>query len=474
MSLQDWYASRVTAEPPPIAIALDAHFIVQDWHGLPLVMGLKLKPGIDIRDQLPFLYGLEEDQTLESVNLTKGRVVDIVLQRQKDAGFYLFLRDAKKRHDAVQEIQQQRNECAMLRKQVELASAAKSRFIAGMSHEFRTPLAAIQGYSAKIREQLGSTCEEAAAIQRASDYLLTLVENLIEQGRLDSRDTLLQKQPMELASLLGQLEEMARPLAEQRKLKFRREDAPPLPRWISIDATRVRQIAINLLGNAAKFTNQGGFGLMAAWKNGVLTLQVADTGPGIPTADQERVFAAYERNSDAPGAGLGLTISRELARRMGGDLTLQSTPGSGSRFTLQVPAPSCNAPAKAAEVAAAGRRIVLVDDDPDMRNLLRQLLEEAGHTVEALGSGDAALDYLGQHPADCLISDLKLPGMDGAALVEAVRKSSPNLHIVMLTGSASVSDRERAIEAGAHTYLVKPVTLDALMTSIDGPENSAP
>lgn len=466
MNLQDWYASRVTSEPPPVAIALDAHFIVQDWHGLPLVMGLKLKPGIDIRDQLPFLYGLEEDQSLESVNLPKGRVVDVVLQRQKDAGFFLFLRDVKKRHDAVQEIQQQRNECAMLQKKLEVSSAAKSRFIAGMSHEFRTPLAAIQGYSAKIREKLGDSCEEAAAIQRASDYLLTLVENLIEQGRLDSRDTLFQPRPTELADFLAQLEEMARPLAELRHLKFKCEDVAPLPAWVLVDATRARQIAINLLGNAAKFTDKGGFGLMAAWKNGVLTLQVADTGPGIPAEDQERIFAPYERNSDAPGAGLGLTISRELARRMGGDLTLQSEAGKGSRFTLQIPARSCEEPAETGAVQISAKRIVLVDDDRDMRNLLQQLIAEAGHTVEAFDTAAAALDYLSENPADSLISDLKLPGMDGAALVEAVHRAQPDLNIVMLTGSASVADRERALEAGANAYLVKPVTLEDLMESI--------
>lgn len=480
MSLQDWYAARVTAEPPPVAIALDEHFAVVDWHGLPLVMGLKLKPGIDIREQLPLLYGCDDSVQWDSINLPRDRVLDVLLDKRSDGGYYLFLRDAKKRHDAVQVIQQQRNECAMLRREVEEASKAKSRFIAGMSHEFRTPLAAIHGYSAQLHTLASDPAQvdrAARAIQRAADYLLTLVENLIEQGRLDSSDILLQPQPVALTDFLDQLEEVAQPLAAPRGLGWQREDGPNLPAWIRVDATRLRQIAINLLGNAAKFTPAGQISMRTQWRTGVLTITVADTGPGIPEADQERIFAPYERNSTAPGAGLGLTISRDIARRMGGDLSLESAPGQGSRFSLRIPAPLCEPPPRSASAdAGAGRQILLVDDDEDMRRLVRLLLEEAGHQVTAVADGAAAMSHLRSAPVHCLISDLQLSGMDGVALAATARAEHPALRIVMLTGSASLADRERALNAGANTYLAKPVSPELLLDSVcaDSANDAAP
>ncbi len=472
MNLADWYAARVASRPTPVAIHLDRHFGIIDWHGLPLGLGLRLKPGRDLREQLPVLYASELDSVtaLENVNIDGGRVVDLLLEPAED-GLFLLIRDARDRHDAVQPVQQERNELHLLRAQCERANQAKSRFIAGMSHEFRTPLASIQGYSEQLRKSLAAGSAEAhaaAAIHRASDYLLTLVENLIEKGRLDSQDALVQALPSALTDFLQLLQEMFAPLCEQRGLAFDLQPTTPLPDWVDLDATRVRQIAVNLIGNAIKFTDRGTIRVQIGWTNGLLKLAVIDTGPGIPPEYQEKVFAPFERAGNAaPGAGLGLAISRELARRMGGQLTLESAAGQGSIFRLTVPAPRSKTPPQ--NEHSPKLRIVLVDDDPDMAQLLKMLLEEAGHQVVLCTDTPSALIALKDSaPADCLLTDINLPGLSGIELIRQARAQHPGCRIITLTGSTSQADHDQAAAAGADYYLCKPVPLDTLLGALQG------
>jgi len=471
MKLSDWYAARVAARPTPVAIQLDRHFGVVDWHGLPLGFGLRLKPGRDLREQLPALYASEigAETSLQNVDVGAGRVVDLLLEPVAD-GLYLLVRDARDRHDALQPVQQERNELQLLRVQCERANQAKSRFIAGMSHEFRTPLASIQGYSEQLHKSLPEGTPEArsaAAIHRASDYLLTLVENLLEKGRLDSGESVLQTLPARPAELLTLLQEMFSPLCQDRELAFDLHAETPLPEWVDVDITRVRQIAVNLVGNAIKFTPRGSVCVGLGWAGGLLTLRVEDSGPGIASELQEKIFTAFERaGNTAPGTGLGLAISRELAQRMGGQLTLESVVGNGSAFTLQIPAPHSQPPKAVSEPEAL--TILLVDDDPDMAYLLHMLLSEAGHAVSHRKDAISALRAVEKNTFDCVLTDINLPGRSGIELIQDIRQQQPGCRIVTLTGSTRQSDRDSAAASGADYYLCKPVPLDTLLDALHG------
>ncbi len=475
MSAAAWINEMVQARCQPLCLEVDEQFHIRRIHGSPERYGLTLAEGDWACTELPVLYGLDcsHDELLEFVNLSGGAVVDLQLKSTPD-GAWLLLLDARQRHDELQDTQQEHHEMSILRQRLERSSAqlrealgeaeranaAKSRFIAGMSHEFRTPLTAIQGYAERWLDGSPDS-EEARAVQRACRYLVTLVDNLLEQGRINAAETLIQPAPLELAELVSELKDMFTPLTERRNLELRIGDIADLPDWVEVDGTRLRQIAVNLLGNACKFTETGFVAFELAWRHGKLELAVSDSGPGIPEKDLERVFGAFERvTEDAPGAGLGLNISRQLARRMGGDLTLQSTLGEGSCFRLTLKAPHCEAPSSALPEETLD--IVLAEDDDALAMLFSLMLEKAGHRVARAENFDRAIALTREVTPQCLITDLNLPGGHGTDLIRRVRQAGFEGRIVTLTGSTSARDREKAMDAGADYFVTKPVELSRL------------
>ncbi len=475
MSAGAWIDEMVKARCHPLGLEVDSQFHIRRIHGDPSVYGLNLAEGDWACSELPVLYGLDcsRDEHLEFVNLSGGAVVDLHL-KSSDDGAWLLLLDARQRHEQVQGTQQEHHEMAILRQRLERSSAqlrealneaeranaAKSRFIAGMSHEFRTPLTAIQGYAERWLDD-NPASEEARAVQRACRYLVTLVDNLLEQGRINAAETLIQPAPLELAELISELKDMFSALTERRSLELRVGDIDKLPAWVEVDGTRLRQIAVNLLGNACKFTDKGFVAFALSWADDSLELAVSDSGPGIPEQDLERVFGAFERiNEDAPGAGLGLNISRQLARRMGGDLSLESEVGRGSCFRLRLKAPRCEAPTRA--LPDVSLDIVLAEDDDALAMLFALLLEKAGHRVARAENFDRALALTREVAPQCLITDLNLPGGHGTDLIRRVRQAGFAGRIVTLTGSTAARDREQAMAAGADYFVTKPVELSRL------------
>ncbi len=332
----------------------------------------------------------------------------------------------------------------------EAANLAKSRYVVGLSHELRTPLNAVLGY-AQILERDGAVPKErqngVRVIRRSAEHLSGLIDGLLDISKIEAGRLQLYRNEVRIADFLDQIVEMVRPQAEAKGLAFAFECRDPLPEVVTTDEKRLRQILINLLSNAIKFTAAGSVTLRIAYRNQVASLSVADTGPGIPAEDLTRIFEPFERGTDLaaralPGLGLGLTITKLLAELMGGEVTVASTPGAGSTFTVRlmlsaVAHPVAVRPTRSIRGYEGPRRTILVvDDDADHRALMRELLEPIGFTVLAAPDGPSALMLAAELKPDLFLLDIAMPGMDGWALAAALRAAGHReAAIVMLSAN---------------------------------------
>jgi signal transduction histidine kinase/CheY-like chemotaxis protein len=332
----------------------------------------------------------------------------------------------------------------------EAANLAKSRYVVGLSHELRTPLNAVLGY-AQILERDGAVPKErqngVRVIRRSAEHLSGLIDGLLDISKIEAGRLQLYRNEVRITDFLEQIVEMVRPQAEAKGLAFAFECRDPLPEVVTTDEKRLRQILINLLSNAIKFTAAGSVTLRIAYRNQVASLSVADTGPGIPAEDLKRIFEPFERGSDlaaraVPGLGLGLTITKLLAELMGGEVTVASTPGAGSTFTVRlmlsaVAHPVAVRPTRSVRGYAGPRRTILVvDDDADHRALMRELLEPIGFTVLAAPDGPSALMLAAELKPDLFLLDIAMPGMDGWTLAAALRGAGHReAAIVMLSAN---------------------------------------
>jgi len=351
------------------------------------------------------------------------------------------------------------------------ASEFKSRFLSQMSHELRTPLHAIAGFSKLLLDKINpdERKEFLDAIHESAELLVSLVGQVldlakIEAGRLELTPAAFDPRTL-IARLMGPQQERAR--AKGLACDWRLE--VPDGAWLQGDALRIGQIVMNLVGNAVKFTESGGIELSASWQDGVLRVEVSDTGPGIAESDLpglfEPFFQAGPLDERAEGTGLGLAISRELAELMGGTLTAASDGRSGSVFRLELPAPLAAAPPGElphAPPAPAPRAVLIVDDNELNRLLGQKLLERDGHTVEVASDGREALAAIARRAPDVVLMDLEMPGLDGLETTRELRRRGSAVPVIALTANAIQGDRERCLAAGMDDYLPKPLDLAAL------------
>ena len=385
---------------------------------------------------------------------------------------------------AYQRRERRRNEWQLaLHKQelAEQASQAKTRFLATLGHEVRTPLTGVLGMSELL---LGTDLDErqrrfAGAIQQAGTHLLGLVNDALDLARIEAGKLELDNRPFDLGRLLQEVSVLMAPMAERRGLVF--ESAAPFPAPVMVvgDAMRLRQILMNLLGNAIKFTERGKVAMSAQLLpgQGGICLSVSDTGPGISAEQQSRLFQRFEQadgNRTASrygGSGLGLAICQELAIAMGGSIRVESRLGEGSRFMLEVPLPwehSMSAGAVAAEPAVALRplKILLVEDDPTVAQVIAGLLTTRGHQVIHAAHGLAALAEVGEQTFDVGLLDLDLPALDGIALADQLRGSGHRFPLIAVTARADAQAEQLARAAGMVGFLRKPVTGQMLVDAI--------
>jgi signal transduction histidine kinase/DNA-binding NarL/FixJ family response regulator len=362
------------------------------------------------------------------------------------------------------------------------ADRAKTEFLAKVSHELRTPIQNILGYGELLAAMpLSDVARDWLRAQRAQGELMVrLVNDLIDLGALETGAFRLVPQPVRLDVLMGEIVDSLRPRAARKNLTLVCEIDPRLSGWVAADATRVRQIALNLVGNAVKFTGEGGvrIALRLAAEPGPEMMQcelaVRDTGPGIPLEERSRLFQPFARlrpDSGVEGAGLGLALTRALCHGMGGDLNLVDDGEPGAQFVARLHFPRATAPLAAASVTGGssltGLRVLVVDDNTLVRTLFVAALESNGAICRAAADGETALHLCAAEFCDTLVTDLSMPGLDGFELARRVRAKAQTagraVRIVGVSAHAGATEKAQALAAGMDAFLVKPVDLSALV-----------
>jgi two-component system, sensor histidine kinase and response regulator len=371
----------------------------------------------------------------------------------------------------------------------ESASRAKSEFLASMSHELRTPLNGILGYAQLMRRDptLSSDHQESVSlIESCGEHLLTLIGEVLDLAKIEAGRMDIDAATVTLDDFLHQVADVARIRATQAGLRFTCETLTALPPAIITDERKLRQILLNLLGNAVKFTDQGSvcFRVAAESLAGAgcrLRFDVVDSGIGIETEQTERIFDPFhqvrQRERPVEGTGLGLAISRKLILLMGGTLTVTSTPGVGSTFTVSIDvqrADAATARARRATPAIVGyngrrRRILVVDDKADNRQIIGRLLKSLGFEVDEAGDGAEAIEVAVRRQPDLIFMDLVMPVMDGIEAIRAIRNNNGELArvpIIAVSASAFNDTRAQSAEVGCDAFIAKPIRLDEVINAL--------
>jgi signal transduction histidine kinase/CheY-like chemotaxis protein/purine-cytosine permease-like protein len=358
-----------------------------------------------------------------------------VAQEESNRQTHLLMKEIESHRQTDEALQQ-------AKRVADLANQAKSRYISAISHELRTPLNSILGYAQLMGEDQSIPAHRQQAvgvIKRGGEHLLSLIEGTLDIARIESGKLTLNVKPMYFADLVQEMAGMFELEAQAKGLAFHFETEGAVPAVVRADEKRVRQILINLLGNAIKFTSRGRIALRLRYAREMASIEIEDTGPGLSAQEIERIFEPFTRAATpgpaAPGAGLGLTIAKMLTDLMGGELTVMSTPEVGSVFRVKLFLPEVHLPPGAAHArpsrtlktrhgyAGARRRVLVVDNEEADRELLVNVLQPLGFELRTAASGHDCLDLLatGYQP-DVILMDLAMPGIDGWETIRRVRR----------------------------------------------------
>lgn len=396
------------------------------------------------------------------------------------ASQYVVLRKTRMR------LEQQNEELVAAKASAEEAAEMKSRFLAIMSHEIRTPLNGVLGMAQLLaRRPLDSEDKILAdTLLESGQSLMTLLNDLLDLSRSEAGQMEVNPVPASPANELRQIQLLFAPVAAEKAVTFRVEMAGDLPDQLILDPVRLRQCVGNLVSNAIKFTTEGHVVVRATMHTADrLEIAVEDTGPGLSPAEQARVFDAFAQanattGQNHGGSGLGLTICRQLAQLMGGDVTLRSTPGAGSVFLLSLSVAQVrNGGADGAHMGSGqshppeewldGCDVLVVDDVATNRLVLAALLERAGAVVRQAAGGAEAVEAHRQAPADLVLLDLQMPEMDGFETAGHLRAGPVgNVPIIAISAHAQPEDRKACVAARMNGLMLKPIELRALYSEI--------
>ncbi len=379
----------------------------------------------------------------------------------------------------------QRNaELEAKRLEAEGVSIAKSQFLATMSHEIRTPMNGVIGMLDLIRRtETDPAQRERAEIASASaHHLLAILNDILDLSKLQSDRITLERTPVDIRRLARDVVALMATGTEERAVEITAEIAEDVPAFVLCDVTRLRQVMMNLVGNAVKFTEAGSVTLLVCHgPEDRLDVAVRDTGVGIPEEARHTLFQRFSQ-VDASiarlhgGTGLGLAISRQIVELMGGEITVESVLGLGSTFRFWLPAPSTESPdhADAAGPSAESpalppARVLVAEDNQTNRLVLAAYLAMGGHTTQMVSNGVEALEALEAADFDLILMDVQMPVMDGITAARRIRGlpgPAASVPIIALTANAMHGDRETCISAGMTEYVAKPVSLEALYGAI--------
>ncbi len=426
-----------------------------------------------------------------------------VAQEESNRQTHLLVREIELHRQTDRALQASRQAADEARQTAEAANQAKSRYISAISHELRTPLNSILGY-AQLMGQDPSVPphrqQAVAVIKRGGEHLLSLIEGTLDLAHIEAGKLTLQARPMAFGDMLQSLADMFELQASDKGLRFVFEPAAQLPAVVRADEKRVRQILINLLGNAIKFTARGQVTLRAAYAREFATLEVEDTGPGLTADELARIFEPFARGDSrgsAPGAGLGLTMAKMLTDLMGGEMKVSSTPGQGAVFRVRlflprvheatagaqghgassggspgpVSVPSAEVPMPRRGYEGPRRQLLVIDNEEADRDLLVHLLQPLGFELRTAASGHDALDLLaaGYRPHAVFV-DLAMPGIDGwetirraRALLSAARGSGHDTRFAIVSANAFDKRLENDVGITPEDFFVKPVRHSELL-----------
>lgn len=412
---------------------------------------------------------------------------EIDSHRQTDEALQRATRVAEQARQVADEARVQAEDA---RVQADQANQAKSRYISAISHELRTPLNSILGYAQLMGEDPGippHRKQAVSVIKRGGEHLLSLIEGTLDVARIEAGKLTLNVKPMRFADCVHEMASMFELQASGKQLGFRFEADGVLPELVRADEKRVRQILINLLGNAIKFTARGQITFRLRYARELASIEIEDTGPGLTAEEIERIFEPFTRSGSvgpsAPGAGLGLTIAKMLTDLMGGQLSVTSTPGVGSVFRVKLFLPELHlsglsghgaqaaslpaqAPSKRLGYTGPRRRVLVVDNEEADRELLVNLLAPLGFELRLAASGHDCLDLLatGYQP-DAILMDLAMPGIDGWETIRRLRQSPLQSAASIAIVSANAFDKGLDNDAGIppEDFVLKPVRHSELL-----------